>query len=434
MYPSVLQHDAWSCDENGGGLPFPTPRIGGECVGAVFELPSSTESRKRDKVMMQNYFKTQNHCCKEERYTFVTADFRSDVIDSFRSVITQFGVDVKHIDINTCKEHSLSVQSALRGVDSSMRAKFAQCRGQIQFADAFVCTYPASLCEYVPTFQGVKIVIASNRYDAGRQGSKQDLQAWTKSLLEIANKDYNVVAATNVYDAKYIEHYTGLKNVPVVPSFPTIIDAETYTASERSEVILGPWASPQEGLDALYAAVRSAASHTLKKASWNWDRTAPQSNSKTRAIVHVPREMSSTRFFQDYASGVPIFCPSQKMLLQLEAQHHVLSNKAFAHGSVASEPLTAWLRYADYYQWPHVTLYDSWEDLVLKLDQDDDYFQKTSAAMTSFTFTMRAQLLAEWAKILRGVRLVKSGNQHGRVENSCSNKRTFLDAFKKPPR
>tara|TARA_X000000368_G_scaffold380117_1_gene335690 strand:+ start:2207 stop:7276 length:5070 start_codon:yes stop_codon:yes gene_type:complete len=33
---SVLQHDSFSCDKFGGGLPFPTPRVGWEHVGSVY--------------------------------------------------------------------------------------------------------------------------------------------------------------------------------------------------------------------------------------------------------------------------------------------------------------------------------------------------------------------------------------------------------------
>jgi len=59
------------------------------------------------------------------------------------------------------------------------------------------------------------IVIASTRYEIGRHDATR-WKAWTANLRRIAADPRNTVAANNLYDAKYLEYFTGLKNVPVL--------------------------------------------------------------------------------------------------------------------------------------------------------------------------------------------------------------------------
>jgi hypothetical protein len=58
-HASLLQHDAFSCEKFGGGLPFPTPRIGGEHVGAVY---LDGKMRERDVQLLQEA--TQPDACQ----------------------------------------------------------------------------------------------------------------------------------------------------------------------------------------------------------------------------------------------------------------------------------------------------------------------------------------------------------------------------------
>ena len=63
-----------------------------------------------------------------------------------------------------------------------------------------------------------------------------------------------------------------------------------------------------------------------------------------------------------------------------------------------------WLQYADYYQWPFVTTFDSYEDLLHKLNSVD--LRLTSQKMKKHNLIREADLLNNWCKITKS--LVKS--------------------------
>ena len=59
------------------------------------------------------------------------------------------------------------------------------------------------------------------------------------------------------------------------------------------------------------------------------------------------------------------------------------------------------MQYADYYRWPYVTVFDSWPDLIEKLQTLD--LKKISESMKAFNKIRQAYVLDNWCKIIRSL-------------------------------
>lgn len=74
----------------------------------------------------------------------------------------------------------------------------------------------------------------THRYDIGRYTAER-WQLLNDNLKKFASKPWNIIGANNLYDAKYIEYYTGLKTHHI-PSFCDHTGAE-YT-NENKEILI----------------------------------------------------------------------------------------------------------------------------------------------------------------------------------------------------
>jgi hypothetical protein len=177
-----------------------------------------------------------------------------------RSVVTVIDKSLSgHCHLTgTCAGSDLKVITKENGIDlgscpNKLRRDFyTHYSRDLQFSlntDVVVCTHAASLCELYMPFDKALIVIASTRYEIGRH-SKQRWEQWNDNLRRISQKEGNYVAANNLYDKYYIEYFTGIKNVLLLPSLATYIKDRAFadptlhmpdeTIVARTEVLIAP--------------------------------------------------------------------------------------------------------------------------------------------------------------------------------------------------
>ena len=63
--------------------------------------------------------------------------------------------------------------------------------------------------------------------------------------------------------------------------------------------------------------------------------------------------------------------------------------------------LSYWLQYADYYRWPFVTVFNSTEDLIEKLESVN--LKQISNSMSEFNKVRQAYVLDNWCRIIKSV-------------------------------
>jgi len=141
--------------------------------------------------------------------------------------------------------------------------------------------------------------------------------------------------------------------------------------------------------------------------------------------------------FEFYRMQIPLFVPSPKMLTRWHLKHRVLSERSWAtvfgrpggssvlgkhptynssccigdpNDEFSESSVLSWVSLADFYQWPHVTTFDSWYELFSRLhtllfeDTGHSGFRNISVSMGVFARTQEATTRRKWADILERVR------------------------------
>jgi len=106
----------------------------------------------------------------------------------------------------------------------------------MQSVTAFLCTLPVSMCEAFVPFNKSFVVIASIRYEQGR-GEPDRWQALNSLLAGVSRHRHSILAANNLYDAKYIEYFTGLRP-QVLPNYCAYV-TDSYQPT-RKQFLVAP--------------------------------------------------------------------------------------------------------------------------------------------------------------------------------------------------
>jgi hypothetical protein len=135
-----------------------------------------------------------------------------------------------------------------------------------------------------------------------------------------------------------------------------------------------------------------------------------------RAIVIFPYAVMSYSLVDFYISNIPMFVPSVKLMSVLknvndrthkgncgsefiDIERHPSSIHKLSPNDDSDEPYKYWLQYADYFQWPHVTIFESLKDLIQKLKTMN--LKDISDKMKRYNKVREANLLDNWCRVLK---------------------------------
>ena len=312
--------------------------------------------------------------------------------------------------------------------------RFYQDQPEMNLVDAFVCFHPAAMCELYMPFNRSMIIIASTRYELARFEPKQWHQ-WNENLKQISRDPKNVVAANNRYDAEYIRYFTGI-HVTVLPSFCG------YTKSEyqprRKEFLIAPiHTRPFQivFMQSLRQSLDRNRSNDLRVVPIREIYRDYQYSDLTShpAIIHIPYQVSVMSLFEQYRMNIPLFFPSLALLTDWHYEYQVVSERTWDHTLTGIPPnrshingvlrdvpdpnndrdrdaIRYWLKFSDFYQWPHILYFESTDDLVEKLTSTD--FQKVSQRMKEHNRQVGQDLQSTWTRILQTVKQYSRKFQH----------------------
>ena len=176
------------------------------------------------------------------------------------------------------------------------------------------------------------------------------------------------------------------------------------------------------------------------------------------AMVFLPYQVSLMSFFEFYRMNIPLYVPSARLLALWHVKYAVLHERTWdrvygraGHKSAVSRwgagtgtgtgtgtgvmtstdadgrggtgrdspPLfmsdpndefnisavSEWVGLSDYYQWPHIRLFDSWSELLDMLKSDD--FGSISQNMKAFNAFTEDYVRNEWLRILNNIADIK---------------------------
>ena len=305
---------------------------------------------------------------------------------------------------------------------------FKGATGRMAAIDAVICMHPPALCELYMPFNKSIIIYATLNLEMQRENPSR-WREWVENVRRIASQPQNAVVTNNEYDAKYIKHFTGIV-ADVLPSYCGYVldgvnpnDGLPPTNLHAAAVLLG---RNHHNPSNVHVGIRSAAARSPGVSGkaiefQTFDQAYPSGFSyaalrRHPAIVVLPYTKSTMTTFEVYRLAIPLFTPSVKFIIQLgllkERVYWTKTPRTKYGGSAAGAAspndargadLEAWVALSDTYTMPHITTFDSYDDLIQKLHAAD--LGAISAKMRQYSLQLKSTLERKWqALIARSVR------------------------------
>jgi len=107
--------------------------------------------------------------------------------------------------------------------------------------------------------------------------------------------------------------------------------------------------------------------------------------------------------------GVHGVCPSKSSISAHESQR----NTPDPNNERDKDAIQYWIKFADFYQMPHITYYDSVSDLIDKLGKlTSTELQQISNKMKEYSAAALKELLDKWQKILTKIANTSTNAPH----------------------
>ena len=293
--------------------------------------------------------------------------------------------------------------------------------------DAFLCFHPSSMCELFMPFNKSLIVAPSTRFELGREAPPA-WSAWVENVRRIAKSPRNAVISNNRYDSEYVKYFTGLKDVPVLPSFCNYTGAhynphpETHPAFLSGKILQGAEMVAKELGEANARAGKSIQVLDVRKVypgKYEYSDLAQHPG----MVYPAPYQLSTMSIFEQYRMDIPMFFPSVEFLVDLDLEAGVVNQRTFKrvytgqkkgasdigphpefdgpkydpNDELSREAMLHWFAFGDFYEWPHIVHYDSWDDLLVKLEETD--LDAVSRAMAEYNAQVLDELRNDWMRI-----------------------------------
>ena len=271
--------------------------------------------------------------------------------------------------------------------------------------DGFIVTYPPMFAYLWEKFKKPIILHIPIRFDYGMYKNAANIAKFIDYL-----KDENVIISANSkYDQKYLEVFSDIKckHISSLCEYTGVKytgnkDQLLYYATKRIPEMPKNIVRREDTLQAGYA----------------WADVAA-----FKGIVHIPYQISTMSLFEQYTECIPIFLPTKDFMMKLYVEDKVLehySNFKLGRndpGSVAPynytydpnqfddlESVRHWLDFADYYDtelMPHITYFDSFEDLDRLVKTVD--FKGISNKMMIANINRQRIVYGKWEETLKEV-------------------------------
>jgi hypothetical protein len=138
-------------------------------------------------------------------------------------------------------------------------------------------------------------------------------------------------------------------------------------------------------------------------------------------IIYIPYQVSMMSLFEQYRMNIPLFFPSLDLLTEWQYLYHVVDERTWdgisgkrSNGSVIPGVLGShipdpnnerdrtairyWLKFSDFYQWPHIIYFNSTEELATKLITTN--LTQVSENMSIYNQYVKKTVHHHWHEIL----------------------------------
>lgn len=347
---------------------------------------------------------------------FFNLDLHISVIQDIKQIFSKLGHEVINWSLSShnwvfdvpSKDVDVINQENWRMLDQSMCDSFYnRYKHELNEYDGFIVTHTPSFSLLYEKFDKPIIVVSSTRYEAPFSDDSAKWLWLNDYLKKKIDENIIIPVANNKYDSEYCKYFT----FRIWDHIPNICD---YT--------LTSWAPKR---DTFLVAARfdninfnsKLISYKSQMGRYKWSDI-----SEFQGIIVFPYNCSTMSIFEYYAANIPLFFPSYEFLIELYTSFKrkgILSELSWNQvqqiksGSVIEPGLRdpnnyedlqnvkLWIKLADFYddEWmPHLTYFNSFDDLFLKLKETD--LTRISKKMKEFNRFKKARILNKWSEKL----------------------------------
>ena len=225
--------------------------------------------------------------------------------------------------------------------------------------DGFIVTHTPVLCMLFEKYKKPILCINTCRYDQpfcwnNNGQSKEWLNTGLKRMID--NKQLTIIS-NNRADYNYLLHGSGISS-NVIPSL-CLYTKENYNPQPGKKFILHGERSHVPPCNIL---LEKPKNHSWKELY------------EFEGIVHMPYEMSTMSIFEQLFAGVPLFFPTKRFYKEclIHGTMSFISCYNKWNSGITQDDFDIWTGAADFYLFPYMYYYDSWEDLFQQLSSFTD--------------------------------------------------------------
>ena len=263
--------------------------------------------------------------------------------------------------------------------------------------EAYICGFPASMCQIWIPFNQKIVIMAAHRYNLGKC-SESEWKLWDSQLKKLSYDKANTIAAVSRYDVEYMKYYTGIPSIKLIPSFSGYYITEEYHPTKEEYLIFTVHTKVPSFINNVKKAIKPF------KAEFVYDQYRPYTPADLAnhpAIIFLPYSVMSYRLTEVYNMAIPLFVPSPRFYLNYiqkgkrgmghdrtstsEPYCHTdtklelkMRPEISVHGyspnvDMVEDPESEmyWMQFADFYDWPYITYFDNYDHLKDLLENSD---------------------------------------------------------------
>jgi hypothetical protein len=291
---------------------------------------------------------------------------------------------------------------------------------EMKEVDIMASFYLTQTVEMYMPFNKSIFQVSAVRYELGNL----DPNHWrllNANLVAVAKDPRNVIGGNNMWDAKYINYFTGIPS-NYFQSFCDYTNVEFTFPPKRKELLIGP--------SRMHAPLFNELMEIAKKNKWPFPMNSLRHYypsykftdlAQHPAIIVLPYQISLMSIFEYYRMSIPLIFPSKKFLLKLEIERNInilvelTWPRTFSGKKASGSPLPRnkcskipfdpnaendmkamdyWYNFADFYFLPHITYFDSWEEISEKFQAMD--LKKISDSMKEYNKKVLKEIKDKW--------------------------------------
>ena len=293
--------------------------------------------------------------------------------------------------------------------------------------DAFMCTFPASLCEVWMPFNKTIVLVPAHRYDLHRC-SQAEHDRLNEHLYKLSSMGRLVLGAKSKYDVEYLHYYTGMSALPLY-SYSGFYTAGNPYSPTKKPIIM--FADKDHRPNLAKDMNENVQKYEIVDAYKLYPRWTFSDLVKHQAVIFIPYAVMTYKITEIYSLSIPMIFPSIKFIRDVlhgfgpdrtphgsnycknfpeVGERHPTSLHPYSpdkQASVDPEAEYYWLQFSDFYEWPHITYFDSYDHLEEILDNMN--FSAIHDKMMSENKRREGVLKYNWCKVISKMKDMERG-------------------------